>query len=221
MGYRRLPTTDRARYIALERMSTMIGKDDLGIFLKKEKELMGLLNEFGSLLDKRERLAEQKKELNHTKSVLLNSLRLGVSHYFQVLNFSIDRGEMEKSVRKLYGLQVNMGNIPELSNLDHLMVWVEKIIKGEGRRVLIDKLPISHPNISRIKQLREQLIIQQKELLKVENEIKFNKQKIVETRILVDQFIKQAWNEIEAKFSNETNAVKQQKAARYGVVYVN
>ncbi|MBX2958318.1 MAG: hypothetical protein KF732_00030 [Flavobacteriales bacterium] len=221
MGYRRLPTTDKARYLALERMSNIIGSDDLGVLLNKEKELMILLDEFGNLLEKRERLAEQKKHTNRIKSILTTKLRLYVSHYLQVLNFSIDRGEMDKMVRKLYGLQVNMGNIPELSNIEHLMTWVEKIINGEEKRVLTDKMPISHPNVKKIEGQKEQLIVQQQELLTIENEIKINKQKIVDTRFLVDQFIKQAWNDIEAKFSNETNAVKQQKAARYGVVYVN
>lgn len=220
MGYRRLPTTDRARYLALERMSTMIGKGDMGVLLRKEKELVGLINEFGSLLDKRASLAEQKKNLNQTKNSLLNSLRLYVSHFFQVLNFSIDRGEMEKTVRKLYGSQVNMGNIPELSNVEQLDFWVGRIIKGEKKRVSIDKLPISHPSVKKIEQQQKELKTKQRELAKIEAEIQKNKLFILSSRTKVDPFIKQAWNEIEAKYSNETIAARQQKAARYGVVYV-
>ncbi|MCC7332906.1 MAG: hypothetical protein IT232_09885 [Flavobacteriales bacterium] len=221
MGYRRLPTTDRARYLALERMLTMIGKDEFDILLIKENDMIGLFNEFGSLLDKRASLAEQKKDINTTKSVLTIKLRLYVSHYFQVLNFSIDRGEMDKSVRKLYGLQANMGNIPELSNVEQLNFWVDKIIKGEEKRVSIDKLPISHPTVKKIEQQKVELMVKQQELTKIEAEIQNNKLTIVRSRVRVDQFIKQSWNEIEAKFSNETNAIKQQKAIRYGVVYVN
>jgi len=221
MAYRRLPTTDKARHLALEKMSELLNKDELGVLLKKERRIKELKSEFGDLLSKREQLAEHKKALNVQKNNLSNRLRLYISHYLQVINFSIERGEIDKMIRKHYGLEVNMGNLPELSSIDQLLFWVEKIKKGEHKRVSLNQPPISHPKVEKIEELKELLIVQQKNLLKIEQQIGKNKLNIANNRVKLDQFIKQTWNEIEAKFSNETIAVKQQKAVRYGVVYVN
>lgn len=221
MGYRRLPTTDKARYLALERMSFILDKDDLGVLVNKKKELTTLLEEFGNLLEKRKHLAELKKELNIKKNNLCSRLRLFISHYFQVINFSIERGDIDKMDRKFYGLEINMGNVPDLFAKEQLIGWANKIKQGEQKRVESGQQPISHPKVEKIEEIKNQLINQQTKLLKIDDEVVKNKIQIIKSRTKIDQFIKQTWNEIEARYSNETITLKQQKAARYGVVYVN
>ncbi len=220
MGYRRLPTTDKARHTALQKLYDKLSVDSNNGLKINEKKLLLLKDDFGSLLNKRAELAEITKTLNKTKKQTCALLKLYNSHFIQVFNFAIERGEINKTCREYFGLENNMGVLPDLSNEELVLQWSERIILGEQKRIQEGVQTISHPNVGKIKAISTEFKKIINEFNRIEKSTIELKNQIQEQRRTVDEFIKHVWNEIEAQFANETIKVKQQKSSEYGVVYV-
>ena len=82
------------------------------------------------------KLAKEKQFDNSQKfSEYTKKARLYISHFIQVLNFCIARGELKPSARTFYGLDENSSKVPSLLTEQDLLQWGEKIIAGEQNRI--------------------------------------------------------------------------------------
>ena len=223
MPYRRLPNTDSARVRALKSaldISYRTNRFELAFsFILLQKAETFLPHYELAIRNQRQALSQQSirsKEYNEK----LRKARLYVSHFIQVLNFTIIRGEMKPEVREFYGLKTSSKAAPSLLQDAKVIEWGEKLIKGEQERMRMGGNPIYSPSIALVRVNCEnfkQSFNNQKILQK--NTHRFS-EKVAEYRADADRLILSLWNEIEAKFVDLSDEERREQAAKYGIVYV-
>jgi hypothetical protein len=145
---------------------------------------------------------------------------LYLSHFIQVLNMTISRGELPEDVRVIYGMDVDEKKIPNLIADKDLLDWGKKIIQGETQRISKGQQPITNPTIAVVKVRYEnfaeaynhQRILQQN-TQRMQNELD-------DLRKKADAIILDIWNEVEDTFKNLPDHERREKAQVYGLVYV-
>lgn len=223
MPYRRLPNTDAARLRALNRAIELAKKYDPQMLAFRQSTLakiQAFLPNFeqARLMQKEahDRQVANSKEFSES----FKKAKLYISHFLQVLNLAITRGEIKSSARKFYGLTEKDGKLPELTTEKDVAEWGKKIIKGENDRVIKTGNPILSPKIAVVKVYYDEFMEKlnfQKMLQSIS--LRTN-EKISSLRPECDALVSQLWNEVEEYYSRDTIVRKRQQAARYGVTYV-
>ena len=127
MPYRRLPNTDAARIRALKAALKKGQNLELDTIaypfpLKQKIEFFFCLKFEVAIVNSR--LAKEKQFDNSQKfSEYAKKARLYISHFIQVLNFCIARGELKASARTFYGLEENSSKVPSLLTEQDLLQW--------------------------------------------------------------------------------------------------
>ncbi len=223
MAYRRLPNTDKARIrvlkILLERLENSAHSDMISSYqLIAIKELH---HEFSSRTIKRQQITELRKMENQRKKEIVQQLKLSISHFFQVLNFAIIRGEIDKVRRNLYQQEENTGVIPGLNSESQIQRWGKIVVRGEEKRIAFGEPEISHPHYKNVELLLAQLKHSKQKLEALELELNQLQESIKIHRTKLDELIKKTWDDIEFYFKDKSKEDKRELAANYGVVYVN
>lgn len=223
MPYRRLPNTDAARLRALSRAVELSKKYDPQMLAFRQSTLVRIQAflpnfEQARLMQKEahDRQVANSREYNDA----FKKAKLYISHFLQVLNLAIIRGEIKTSARKYYGLNEKDGKLPELTTEKDVIEWGKKVIKGENDRVIKTGNPILCPKVAVVKVYYDEFVEKlnfQKMLQSIS--VRAN-DKISSMRPECDNLVAQLWNEVEEYYSNGTMERKRQQAARYGVTYV-
>lgn len=223
MPYRRLPNTDVARLRALQSA------------LKKGKELppFKLLYSQSTYQKVQSFLPGFEKIVTESKTAWNNQIKKGkeyqnhlkkakmyISHFIQVLNLAIIRGDIPSNVRVLYGFEEDAQKLPQLNNESEIISWGEKIIKAETDRTRKGGNPITNPTIAVVKVRYENFI----EAFQYQNNLKKTVQRasneLISHRKLADEIILKVWNEVEESLKEQPENSKREMASEYGVVYV-
>lgn len=223
MPYRRLPNTDNARIKAMKRAHER-GTDlppfklafSQGMFQKIKSELPSFEN---TILTYREAIGLHA-EKNKDYQVRLKKARLYISHFIQVVDMAISRGELNSNIREYYGLSSDEKKLPSLTNDEDIINWGKKLIDGERERKIKGMAPITNPTIAVVQVHFEKFIEaynQQKSLKKRANNVHAE---LEEMRQNVDSTIQQTWNEVEETFKDLPENIRREKSSDYGVVYV-
>jgi len=223
MPYRRLPNTDLARIRALRSalvMSELVSIAELGFSFNLLRKLQVFLPHFElAIRNHHQAIAEQSrrsKEYNERQK----KARLYVSHFIQVLNFTIAREELKPEVREFYGLNINTHNTPSLIKDLKVIEWGEKMINGERERVGRGGNPIYCPSIALVRVNCDKF----KEAYNYQKTLQSNTQRFSEQvahrRHEADQLILDIWNEVEAHFKHLPEEERREICSRYGLVYV-
>lgn len=223
MPYRRLPNTDLARIRA---MKAALEK---GVELPPFKLAysQSLFLKVKAFLPNFEKAVEEQKQAlniqaNKNKDFVkaFKKAQMYVSHFIQVLNFAIVRGELEPKVRKFYGFKISDGKVPSLNSDAELIEIGKNLMKGEKERTLRGGSPILNPKISIVNIHFEKFL----EASDYQQRLKDNSSRanmnVASLRMKADQIILDLWNEIEASFEKLDSSDKRDKASDYGVVYV-
>lgn len=224
MPYRRLPNTDQARLRALKaalQRGMQLSPFDLAFSQKLFLELQSFLPQYEQAISQynfsKDRQAKYGKLLGDQFKVT----RLYVSHFIQVLNFCIARGEIKPEVRKLYGFDINEKSVPELGTEQQLLQVGKQVVEGEERRGMMGGgTRIYNPSIAMVKIKYEKFVEyfnNHKNLLVTTQKMH---EKVTELRNAADRIVLAIWNEIEAYFDNLDADEKRNKCANYGVVYL-
>ncbi|TCO11060.1 hypothetical protein EV194_101694 [Natronoflexus pectinivorans] len=223
MPYRRLPNTDQARLRALKsavKKGNSLNPIDLAFSQKLLLELKAFLPHFEQVLNQyqynRERQANTGKQLGeHYKSA-----RLYVSHFFQVVNLCIARGEIKPEARTYYGLAVDEKSVPEIGTEQQLLQWGKSLIKGEEDRMAAGATRIYNPSLAMVRVKFEKFLEYyniHKDLLATSHKLL---DKVNDYREQADKLITTVWNEVEAKNENLSPDERREICSHYGVVYV-
>ena len=223
MPYRRLPNTDNSRLKALKSA------------LKKGRELtpmelafkQGTFQRLRSFLPKWETSITEHKntydiQIKNNKEYLrkLKKARLYISHFIQVVNMAIVRGELQSSVRTFYGIEEDNSKLPSLSTEADVIEWGKKIIDGETKRKMSGNNPITNPTSAVVKVHYDNFA----EAFKFQKMLQKNHTRalnhLAELRDEADDIILNIWNEVEDNFSDLPEDLKREKSQEYGVVYV-
>ena len=137
MPYRRLPNTDAARIRALE---TALNNEEfsninnLPFSLNLRQKIEFFLPRFKTAITNSQ-CARDKQNVNSRKyAEYTRKAKLYISHFLQVLNFTIARGELKPVARTFYGIDENDTKLPSLVSDQDLLEWGAKVIAGEQER---------------------------------------------------------------------------------------
>ena len=222
MPYRRLPNTDLARLHALQNALHRAQGADFAEQVLPYK----LQNDAQRFLVQFENAVMQSKD-NYTSKVSANkkfrhieqNARMYISHFIQVLNLAVIRGEIKKEQKAYYGLDTQNHVVPDLSTEEYIFEWGKKIIAGEQKRVANGGFPIYNPTINKVK-VHYDIFCEhlQQHTLHVQNTNRVQKD-VNDLRSEADALILNIWNLVEAHYRNELPYARMQKCKLYGVVY--
>lgn len=223
MPYRRLPNTDIARYKALQ-TAYNLGKEippfKLAFSQNAVQKVQSFLPSFEKAMTEAKQSYESQVEKNKDYITVMKKARLYLSHFTQVVNMAITRGELHTQERGFYGLNENEKKTPSLNTESEIIEWGEKIINGEKRRKYLGKSPVLNPNIALVQVHYEKFMDAytfQKTLQK--NHARFQENLVV-LRPKADEIILQVWNEVEKHFAGLNDNEKREHCKEYGLQYV-
>jgi hypothetical protein len=223
MPYRRLPNTDQSRLRALEiafRKSNIIPPQSLAFSQASYNVVRTFLPKFNNALVHYRLAFKNQATKSKEYTELVRKARLYISHFIQVLNMNIMRGDMKPIVRDFYELNDFEKCTPPLSTEADLLLWGKKLIDGDHQRMLKGGNPIYNPSIALVKVNYEKFAEAyhfQKTLQTITERTWKN---VVDLRAEADELIATIWNEVEEYYDNLSDENKRNKASEYGVVYV-
>lgn len=223
MPYRRLPNTNQARLrtlkVIVERSLTVADINTLPYSMRSLEEARRVLVKYEKVVDEYHQCQSIQAKSNKKYQQELKMARLYVSHFIQVVNMCVLRGEIKKEYKELYKLAPDSTMVPDLSSDDKLIEWGNNVIEGEQKRQMKGGTPIYNPSIAKVKVFfeifedsnRSQKILQANTVRKMEEVAQMNAE--------VDKIILDAWDEIEKSFDHLAGEEKVAKCSEYGVIY--
>lgn len=222
MPYRRLPNTNQARLRALKaalQMSSSVAPADLRVSQKTALELGSFVPLYEQTLQQytgsRERQAEVSKAVGETGK----TARLYLSHYIQVFNMCIARGEIKPEARAMLQLEECGAAVPDLASDQSLIEWGRKVVEGEEQRLSTGGNRIYNPSPAVVKvklQLFEENYNKHRDILAT---VKKFSDKLDEANQKADEIILKVWNEVEGSLAPVDSDEKRELCKEYGVVY--
>ena len=201
MPYRRLPNTDLARLHALQNaIQRAQGADytEQVIPYKVQSEAQRFLVQFENIVmqskDNYASTVNANKQYRH----IVQNARMYISHFIQVLNLSVIRGEIKKEQKLLYGLDPHQHIVPDLSTEEYLLEWGKKI-----------KVKV-HYDIFCEHQRQHAFHMQNTE--RVHGDLE-------PLRAQADEIILNIWNLVEDYYKDQLPYAKMMKCQLYGVIY--
>lgn len=222
MPYRRLPTTDQARLHALQRAVQAASEADFNeqvIPYHTLSEAQRFLMVFENQVSQYHANFASKVTANKQYRHVVSNARMYISHFIQVLNLAVIRGEIKKEQKELYGLDPNNHILPDLSSEEDLLVWGKNIIDGEEERIRQGGFPFYYPNITKVKVyydiFKEKQVSQsmhKKNLGNVYDDLN-------ELRARADQLILDIWNLVEEHYRERLPYDRLRSCQNYGLIY--
>ncbi len=223
MPYRRLPNTDQARLRALKTAQNIGAQRppmELAFSQKLLFDLKAFMPQYEQAIQQYQFSRDRQAKFGKSLAEHFKMARMYVSHFLQVVNMAIARGELKPDVRTYYDLPVDTRSIPEINTEQQLIEWGKKVIEGEESRMAQGGSRVFNPTVAmvrmRFEKFRENYDFH-KDLLKTSQKMH---DKVAEERETADELIVKIWNEVEASFNNLEPEAKRAKASEYGVVYI-
>lgn len=221
MPYRRLPNTDQARLRALEHII------DIDLFATGELPVSyKLLNDvrvnyplFLNLVQLYNQTFENQVSANKKYQHIVKNARLYISHFIQVLNLAVIRGEIKKDHKRFYKLDPENFTLPDLNNEQAITDWGRNIIEGENERMRNGGAPLQNPSIAKVK-VHYDIFREYKNSQKVhQSSTTRTLENVMEMRIKVDQLIREIWDSVEKAYAPLPPYTRQKNCEKCGVVY--
>ena len=222
MPYRRLPNTDQARLCALRTAIKQADMQDFGeqvIAYKTINEAKTYLNNFEKQFTQYKQTLDSQVSANKHYQQIVHNARLYISHFIQVFNLSVIRGDIKKEHKLFYQLDPNIHIVPDLSTEAALLKWGKCVSDGENERIRNGGLPIYNPTIAKVK-VHFEVFKEYKSMQKLyQNTTNRNWEELVKLREKGDVIILEMWNQVEANFKDETPYSRLLKCQDFGLVY--
>jgi len=223
MPYRRLPNTDVARIKALK-VAYDKGKELPPFKLAFTQSTYGkielFINSFEKAMINYKAAYGVQIEKSKEYIVLMKKAKLYLSHFIQVVNMAISRGELPEKTRTLYGMDIDEQKVPSLNTEKDMIEWGKKIIEGEAKRIMSGQQPITNPTIAIVKVRYENFVesFNHQKILQQNTQRMLNELDALRTK--ADDIILNIWNEVEATYKDLPDDLKREKSTDYGLVYV-
>ena len=223
MPYRRLPNTDSARLKSLKSAHER-GKDlppfKLAFSPTSYRRIQSVLPGFeGAIYEHRNALNIQS-EKNKEYQKRLKKARLYISHFIQVVNMAITRGDLVPETRAFFGLDEEEKKVPSLNSEEEIIAWGKQLIDGEQKRRHIGMSPVTNPTIAVLKVHYDKFMEYHNYQQSLKNRSQRAQDLLNAKRTQVDGVIQQIWNEVENTFNDLPEEMRREKASEYGLVYV-
>ena len=222
MPYRRLPNTDLARLRALQdalQRAEIVGFNEQVIPYKMQSEIRQFLVPFENVVLQSKENYNSKVNANKQYRHYVLKARMYISHFIQVFNLAVIRGEIKKDQKRLYGLDPDNNTVPDLSTEESLYQWGAKIIAGEQKRVEAGGFAIYNPAISKVKVHYDIFCEHMQGHLFQESNTNRLQGDLVSMREEADKLIVQIWDQVEHYFRHDLPFERLQHCKQYGVIY--
>ncbi|MFO7656892.1 MAG: hypothetical protein R6W78_07480 [Bacteroidales bacterium] len=223
MPYRRLPNTDAARLRALK-IAFEKGKElppfKLAFSQATLQKIQSFLSAFEKAMQESRQAYAKQVEKSKEYAAVVKKARLYISHFIQVINMAIARGDLPASERKYYGLQDNGNKLPLFNTEADLIKWGEKLLHGDTIRSMEARAPITNPTIAVVKVRYEKFLEAYKFQKMLQKNFQRTQERLEELRLRANTIIVDIWDEVEASYKAEPDEKRREKASQYGIIYV-
>jgi len=222
MPYRRLPNTDQARLTALQTAVQRASEADFTeqvISWQNLSEAQNFLLQFENKVRQYHENFNTRVSANKQYRRMVQNARMYISHFIQVLNMTVIRGEIKKELKELYGLDPDSHILPDLSSEEDLLVWGKNIIDGEQERVRLGGFPLYNPAIAKVRvhyDIFKENQVNQNLHRKTENRVY---EDLEELRNEADRIILNIWNQVEEYYKNLLPYARLRACQAYGLIY--
>ena len=146
---------------------------------------------------------ESQINANKQYQQILYNARMYISHFIQVFNLSVIRGEIRKEHKLFYQLDQDIHNVPDLSTEFAIQEWGKKIISGENERIRNGGSPIYNPTIAKV-QVHYEVFKEYKSTQRIyQSTTTHNWEEPVNQRKKADNIILDIWNQVEEHYKSE------------------
>ncbi len=223
MPYRRLPNTDSARLKSLKSAYAK-GKDlppfKLAFSPNSFRKMQSVLPSFENAIYEHKNSLNIQAEKNKEYQKRLKKVRLYISHFIQVVNMAISRGDLVPDARAYFGLEAEDKKVPSLTSEEEIISWGKLLIEGEKQRRNKGLNPITTPTIAVLKVHYDKFMEYHNYQKSLKDRSQRAQEQLNEKRSQVDGVIQQLWNEIENTYGDLPEEMRRDKASDYGLVYV-
>ena len=222
MPYRRLPKTDQARLHALQKAVQQAANapyNEQAINYRTLSEAQRFLMQYENQVAQYHANFDSKVTANRQYRHRVRNARMYISHFIQVLNLAVIRGEIKRSQKELYKLDPKSNALPDLTTEEGLIEWGQNIIDGEQQRTAAGGFPIYNPAINKVKVHYEMF---KEDYTSHLLHKKTHSRVFEDTEILrkqVDEIILSIWDQVEAFYKDELPYAKLRKCQSYGMIY--
>ncbi len=222
MPYRRLPNTDLARLRAL-RIAYEKGKEmppfKLAFSQATLQKVISNMHAFEKTVQESRQAFNKQVEKSKDYARLLKRTKLYLSHFIQVVNMAIARGDLSPADRDFFGFGRDQSRVPAFGSEGEVIKWGEKIIEGETQRIKKGLTPVTNPTMAVVKVRYEDFLEAYRFQKILQKNLQRSQEKLVEQRAIVDSIIASVWNEVEDHFKNLSDEERRNNAKFYGIVY--
>ena len=222
MPYRRLPKTDQARLHALQKavqQASNAAYNDQAINYRTLTEAQRFLMQYENQVAQYHANFDSKVTANKQYRHRVRNARMYISHFIQVLNLAVIRGEIKRAQKELYKLDPKSNALPDLSTEEGLLEWGQNIIDGENKRTAAGGFPIYNPAINKVK-VHYEMFKEDYTSHKLHKRTHSRVFEDTETlRKKADEIILSIWDQVEAFYKEELPYAKLQKCQAYGMIY--
>ncbi len=223
MPYRRLPNTDSARLKSLKAAHEK-GKDippfKLAFSPTSFRKIQAALPVFEGAIYEHKNSLNIQTEKNKEYQKRLKKVRLYISHFIQVVNMAISRGDMVLETRKFFGLEEEERKVPALASEEEIIGWGQRLIDGEQKRRNLGLSPVTNPTIAVLAVHFDKFMEYHNYQKSLKKRSQRAQEQLNEKRAMVDGVIQQIWNEVENTFNELPEEMRREKSSEYGLVYV-
>ncbi len=223
MPYRRLPNTDAARIKAMVKaidMSMKLPSNKLAFSHLTLQKLNTLFPQFELVVMRQKEAYKNQTQRSKKFAEKTKRAKLYLSHFIQVMNFMILRGELPESDRNFFGLKSFERSLPPLMSDADLLAIGKQIVDGDQERQKFGGKMITNPTAAVVRVHYEDFKTAYFEQKNLQKQYLMAMQNTANMRSQADNIILQLWNEIENTFSIFPDEIKRDKASEYGVVYI-
>jgi hypothetical protein len=218
-----LPRSDDERLQAMQAASDRaIGVDpgDLAYSAETKAKLDAKLPLFRTVLNQRGMALAAQSAATGALRERSNTLRLLVSHFFQNLNFGIERGVFSASDRAVYQMNLTQTALPPMATQAELIASSGWAVSGEAARTAGGGFAIPFPTAAEIATARTEMLALASEASNKKDALDHAQETVAKMRADVDAVIRDIWDEVEFTFRRDAAPSLRRKARQYGVVYI-
>jgi len=223
MPYRRLPNTDSARMKSLKsayEKGKALPPFKLAFSANSFRKMQMLLPQFENAISEHKNSMNLQAEKNKEYQKRLKKVKLYISHFIQVVNLAIARGDLTPETRNYFAMGEDEKKVPSLTTEEDVVWWGEQLIKGEQHRRNKGKNPITNPTIAVLKVHFDKFIEYHNYQKSLKDRSQRAQENLNERRAQIDGVIQQIWNEVEQSFTDLPEEMRREKASEYGLTYV-
>jgi hypothetical protein len=223
MPFRRLPDTDATRTQALnaayKKLAASSASESL-ISTATFNALQALMPQWEQEVAERAAALGNQTAATSALIAAAATLRTHVGHFFQVFQLGVGRGIFSPSGRAVYELSVNEETVPDLCSEANLLLWADRIVKGDPRRVAqFSERPMDLPSAYDVATCLDAYNTQLARQTTAKDTLEAEQADVTELRAKADEVIRDVWDEVEFALRQQEPPALRRRAREWGVFY--